>query len=45
MDCDKDSRDLLRMRLEESVRNGTETEIDQLYDFAAFEKYSKVNFF
>ncbi|KAG8177578.1 hypothetical protein JTE90_011744 [Oedothorax gibbosus] len=41
MDCDKDMRDLVRMKLEKRIRDGTETEVDRLYDFAAFEKYSK----
>ncbi|XP_035219812.1 G patch domain-containing protein 3-like isoform X1 [Stegodyphus dumicola] len=37
---DKDSQDLARMRLERNLRDGTEAEIDNQYDFAAFEKYS-----
>ncbi|GFV52970.1 g patch domain-containing protein 3 [Trichonephila clavipes] len=41
LDSDKDMRDFVRMKLEEKRRNGTETEIDRRYDFAAFEKYSK----
>lgn len=43
MDCDKDAKDLLRMRLEKTMRDGTDTEVDRLYDFAAFEKYSNVS--
>ncbi|GIY99125.1 g patch domain-containing protein 3 [Caerostris extrusa] len=41
VDNDKDMKDLIRMKLEEKNRTGTETERDRLYDFAAFEKYSK----
>ncbi|XP_054707638.1 G patch domain-containing protein 3-like [Uloborus diversus] len=39
--CDKDARDLARMRQEKALREGKETDIDMLYDFAAFEKHNK----
>ncbi|KAF8781389.1 G patch domain-containing protein 3 [Argiope bruennichi] len=41
MDNDKDMRDLVKMKLEEKRRNGTETVVDQRYEFAGFEKFNK----
>ncbi|XP_015905632.1 G patch domain-containing protein 3 [Parasteatoda tepidariorum] len=40
-DNDKDMRDFVRMRFEEKLRDGSISEKDIRYDFAAFEKYSK----
>ncbi|GBM43215.1 G patch domain-containing protein 3 [Araneus ventricosus] len=37
-------RDLVKMKLEERRRNGTEAEVDKRCEFAGFEKYNKVSF-